>query len=177
MTPRRPQKAPRGPEEAPREFQDAPRGTQGSQEGSKESPRQPQDGPKDDPISSPSSGFLLPCFKTSKRPRRPVPDPPKDPPRPPQETPRHPQEGPKRPQEGPRATKRIPGFSSGILGFSPERSWALALRSRASVLIRALAFRVWVFESVHSVVLGFIREILGVSSEVLCFSSDTPKVD
>ena len=41
----------------------------------------------------------------------------------------------------------------------------------------ALALRVWILEAFRSVVLGFINEILGVSSEVLCFSSDNPTVD
>ena len=178
MGPRRPREAPRGPEEASRKFQDAPRGAQGSQAGSKESPRQPQDGRKDDPKSSPSSGFLLFDFQNPQETSREPPRNPQAPPtRPPQEAPGHPQDGPKRPQEGARATKRLPGFSSGVLGFSPERSWALALRSRASLLISALAFRVLIFKALNSVVLGIIREILDVSSEVLCFSSDNPTLD
>ena len=37
-----------------------------------------------------------------------------------------------------RATKSLPGFSSCVLGVSPERSWALALRSRASFMIPEL---------------------------------------
>ena len=55
------------------------------------------------------------------------------------------------------------GFSSEISGFGSDDG--------------ALALRVLVLKAFSSVVLGFIREILGVSSEVLCFSSDSPPVD
>ena len=55
------------------------------------------------------------------------------------------------------------GFSSEISGFGSDNG--------------ALALRVWVLKAFRSVALGFISEILGVSSEVLCFSSNNPMAD
>ena len=55
------------------------------------------------------------------------------------------------------------GFSSEISGFGSDSG--------------ALALRVLVLKAFRSVVLGFVSEILGVSAEVLCFSSDSPTVD
>ena len=52
------------------------------------------------------------------------------------------------------------GFSFEIPGFSSNLNFKLS--------------EFWFSNRFHSVVLGFIREILGVSSEVLCFSSDGP---
>ena len=54
-------------------------------------------------------------------------------------------------------------FSFEILGFGSDNG--------------ALALRVLVLKAYRSVVLGFISEILSVSSEVLCFISDSPTVD
>ena len=148
------------PQDGPKK---APGGLKRARRGSKRTPRCPQAGPgaptgiqgepKTGPKMAPKTAqsrlqvaaFRYLTFKTPqdvpKIPPRPPPDPSKGPAgrvRRPQETPKRgperPQEGPKRGPEPPRGSRNLPGFSS-VLGFSPERSWVLALRSRASVLI------------------------------------------
>ena len=169
------------PQELPWE---AKRGRRRAQDNPKTAPRRPRDGPTTAQSRLQETAFCYLVFKTPQKASKIPPGPPKGPPlgrlRRPQDTPKRGPRGPRASQKGPRATQRLSGFSSGVLGFSPERSWVLAQRSQASVLITelgALALRVLVLKAFRSVGLGFISEILGVSSEVLCFSSDSPTVD
>ena len=180
--------APTRPQEGPQRLQENSKMPQGGPRGAKRGPRRAQDSPKTAPKTAQSrlqvAVFCYLIFKTPQMPPRSSPDPSKDLARPRQEAPRDPQEGPERPQEGPKRGPQSHQEAPGISRALALASWAsalrdhglLALRSRASVLIRALAFRCLVLKTFNSVVLGLICEILGVSSEVLCFSSDSPTV-
>ena len=131
------------PQEGPKRLQENSKVPPGGPRGAKRGPRRVQDSPKTAPntVQSPLqiAAFYSLIFKTFQRGPQDLPQPSsKEPPAAsggPKRPPGGAQEAPRGTQEGPRATKRLPDFSSGVLGFSPERSWALALRSRASVLI------------------------------------------